>query len=197
MHISPGNRKLGLLPSLSLPPVITCNRAAGCTQGRECYAKRMEWYANRVTRTWRRNLLEWENNPREVESELTNYFAPLNRPRYFRWFIGGDFPDPKFFAMTVRVARSFPDVRFMVFTKRYDFIKGRIPKNYQIVISAWPGLSVPARLRRRFPVAWMRDPVAPDPRIPSNAIECPGGCDHCGMCWDLSSIGRDVVFDKH
>lgn len=195
-NISPENRKMGRMPSVSLPPVVTCNRDAGCTRG-DCYALRMCDYAIGCRKSWGRNLEQWRENPAEFERELDAYFGNLNAPRYFRWFVGGDIPDPHFWLLMVRIARKYPQVRFLAFSKQYEFLRGRIPSNLQIVVSAWPGLPIPRRLRRRFRVAWMRDPKNPDPRIPDDALKCPGGCDHCGMCWNLGEIGRDVVFDKH
>jgi len=35
--IPDGNRKMGVVPSISLPPIVTCNKEAPCTKG-GCYA---------------------------------------------------------------------------------------------------------------------------------------------------------------
>jgi hypothetical protein len=51
--------------------------------------------------------------------------------------------------------------------------------------------------RKKLPRAWLYDPDCPDPRIPNDAIWCPGNCESCGMCWDLPNIGKDVVLIKH
>jgi hypothetical protein len=197
MHISPGNRKLGTLPSVSLPPIVTCNCAAGCTRGKLCYAVKMKDYAIGVWKSWANNYRQWLEHPAAFRAELRAEFETINAPRYFRWFVGGDCPDPQFWALIIETAKDFPSVRFLLFTKQYSLIKGRVPANLEVVVSSWPGLPIPAKLRRRFRVAWYRDPENLDPRIPDDALECPGGCDHCGMCWSLGEIGRDVVFDKH
>ena len=33
-------------------------------------------------------------------------------------------------------------------------------------------------------------------RIPEGSLECPGDCNHCGMCWALPEIGKDTYFHK-
>jgi len=47
------------------------------------------------------------------------------------------------------------------------------------------------------PVAWMRDVKNLDERIDADAIECPGYCEDCLVCWGLAQKGLSVVFDKH
>ena len=39
ISISPGNQKMGFIPSVSLPPVVTC--AHGCTCAKKCYAAKL------------------------------------------------------------------------------------------------------------------------------------------------------------
>ena len=66
-----------------------------------------------------------------------------------------------------------------------------LPNNLTIVISVWPGLRIP---NSKLPKAFMQDGT--ENRI-NNAIECPGNCENCGMCWNLSKLGKNVVFNKH
>jgi hypothetical protein len=71
-----------------------------------------------------------------------------------------------------------------------------VPENLTVVLSAWPGVKIAKGILRGFPVAWMRDPKNPDPRIPADARECDGGCDKCLLCWGLKP-GESVFFNKH
>jgi len=32
---------------------------------------------------------------------------------------------------------------------------------------------------------------------PVGAVECPGNCDTCGMCWNLKQLNIDTYFNKH
>ena len=114
--------------------------------------------------------------------------------------MAGDIPSRKFLDLMMCFCLDHPETRFLVFTKRYRWVARWLdanerPGNTSIVLSAWPGWKM--ENPHGLPVAWMRDEDQPDPRIPADAIECPHGCDSCGMCWSLPTLGRDVVFDKH
>ncbi len=100
----------------------------------------------------------------------------------------------------MKFCEEFPETKFLIFTKRYDWVNQWLenherPVNTTILFSAWPGYKMDNY--HKLPVAWMRDEENLDGRIPLNAIECPGGCEDCGMCWNLPKLGLDVVFDKH
>jgi len=196
LSIQRENKKLGRVPNVSLPPRKTCNRKAGCTKAGGCYYWKFYRYSRHVRQCVEGNLRLWQKHPDQYEQKLVE-FLEKRELLFFRWHVGGDIPDKKYWEMMKRLARQFPETHFLAFTKQYDFIHGRIPKNLTIVLSGWPDLEIPRRLRRRFQVAWVRFKDCPDKRIPDNAIECYGNCETCGMCWDLPSIGRDVVFDKH
>lgn len=189
-----GNGKMGLVANLSLPPVISCNPDAPCAQ-RGCYAKSFKRFPPCV-KMWTKNWRQWQRRPdvyeRQVEEYLNTWEVPI-----FRWHVAGDIPDSDYWEMMLRIARQFPTVKFLVFTKQYDLIKGRVPSNMSVVLSAWPGLHIPVALRRRFQVAWLRDRNQPDERIPKTALECHGNCERCGICWELNNLGRDVVFNRH
>ena len=45
-----------------------------------------------------------------------------------------------------------------------------------------------------LPLAYMQDGT--EKRV-TNALECPGNCETCGMCWNLKSLNKNVVFKKH
>jgi hypothetical protein len=65
--------------------------------------------------------------------------------------------------------------------------------NLAIIFSAWPGMRFDNPHHHR--VAWMQDET--ETRVPEDAIRCPGNCETCGLCYELSRLGRDVVFYKH
>jgi len=193
-RITDGNSKMGAVANLSLPPVLTCNKKAPCAK-RGCYAKCFRRFPI-VRDTWAHNFDQWKRRPDVYERQIDDH---LNEhvPSLFRWHVAGDIPDAAYWEMMLRIAEYHWDVKFLVFTKQYHFIKGRIPSNMSVVLSAWPGMPIPAGLRRRFRVAWLNDHNQPDDRIPKNALTCHGNCEACGLCWELKSIGRDVKFDRH
>jgi hypothetical protein len=131
---------------------------------------------------------------------IADYLA-RHPSRFFRWHVSGDVVDARYWEGMLSLAYGCPQTRFLAFTKRVDILSPDVvdvvPENLSLVISAWPGFDIPQGFAQRFPIAWMRDRRDPDPRIPAGALECPGNCESCGMCWSLARIGRDVVFDKH
>jgi len=195
LRISRGNRKLGKLPSISLPPIVTCARGIPCAA--DCYALNMLRgpYGKRIREAWQANLEYLRADRAGFFAELERYFA-RSAPPFFRYHIGGDFVDRDHLQRALKLARVFPAIRFLAFSKRFEIFPHprAVPSSFALVASAWSGgAALPAGYR----VAWMRDPDNPDPRIPARALECFGGCDHCGLCWNLRKLRADVVFNKH
>lgn len=199
-----GNTKLGKIPNLSLLPCVTCAKDAPC-RNKGCYAKKLMYPS--VRKAWTHNT-RLAGNPVEFFADLREQFASRT-VGWFRFFVSGDCPSYSFFCKMMEFVGEFPDTKFLIFTKRYGWAnqwlrKHTRPENATILFSAWPGYKMDNP--NKLPVAWIRDGeskrrglvrVGVDNRIPKDAIECPGGCEHCGMCWNLPKLGRDVVFDKH
>lgn len=203
MKISKGNSKIGKVWNISLPPVKACK---GCADicGRDCYA--MKAY-----RQYPATREAWEHNFDQAKNDIGNYFKELEcalekyKGKFFRWHVAGDILSTEYYYEMIVIAKKFPRIKFLAFTKQYWFVnrfhdqyekKGfvyTLPENLQIVFSAWPNL--PLDNPHGFPVAFMQDGT--ETRIPDDAIPCPGNCETCGMCWSLSEINRDVYFDKH
>ena len=193
IRISKGNRKLGSVPSVSLPPIITCGWDVPCSK--DCYALRMLRFRETIKRSWMANLDFFESNRGAFFAELAR-FLDRSAPRFFRFHVAGDFVDSDHLQRAVKLAKRFPDVRILAFTKRFDLLPNprSIPRSFALIASQWSGWKEsPAGYRR----AWMRDPANPDPRIPARALECPGSCESCALCWNLRQLRADVVFEKH
>ena len=56
-------------------------------------------------------------------------------------------------------------------------------------------LNFPDDLRKHYRCAWCDD--GEETRIPADAIECPGNCNECRVCWYLSKLDKDTKFKKH
>jgi hypothetical protein len=190
-----GNNKLGKISNLSLLPCVTCAKDAPCRK-KGCYAKKFLWPT--VSMAWTHNT-KLAKNPKVFFASLRKQFN-LKQPKWFRFFVSGDCPSYSFWCQMLQFCTEFPNTKFLIFTKRYGWAnqwlgKHTRPENATILFSAWPGYKM--ENPHDMPVAWMRDEKNLDERIPRNAIECPGTCESCGMCWNLPKIGLDVVFDKH
>jgi hypothetical protein len=193
VRVIAGNNKLGKVPNLSLLPGVTCAKDAPCNC-KGCYAKKFLYPS--VKKAWGFNT--------RLAAKPADFFANLRKQfegrevKWFRFMVSGDIPSYSFFCHLMRFVADFPNTKFLLFTKRYSWVNRWLnhhikTKNIAVILSAWPGYEL--KNPHGLPVAWMRDGT--DNRIPSNAIECPGGCEDCGMCWNLPNLGRDVVFDKH
>ena len=195
-RISDGNMKVGSIANMSLAPGKTCSAEAckTCLCG-GCYAmKSYRMYSN-VRAAWDKNTDLAINKLDVMESDLMRYFASLNAPRFFRIHVGGDFVTREYAAMWARVALANPGTNFLAFTKQWDNVRGiEFPANFSLVLSAWPGTEIPNDLIKLYSVAWLDDGNA---EIPTDAIECPGNCETCGVCWSLAKRGIDVFFKKH
>lgn len=197
--ISDGNRKLGGIPSVSFEPTLSCGRGLRgpllCMK--DCYAMKMKQYTS-VEPGWRENYRIWTATPRFFWDAVCK-FLDKREPLRFRWFVGGDIPDRKFFDGMLAVARCYPNTKFRAFTKAQWCIPLAHPDtpNFNVGISRWPDMPL-ERAFKRYSYSWMR-PRKGCPsgyRIPENARECPGNCESCSLCWDMKA-GEHVVFDQH
>ena len=187
MAISKGNSKVPW-PNVSLPPVLSCGNCKGCST--DCYA--LKFY-----RMYKEVKNSWDSNWHILATEPGTYWGMIDiylkrhKPRFFRWHVSGDIANQDYLHSMKQLARLHPNTKFLAFTKMYALNYSNIPKNLNIVFSAWPGTKMP---RKPFPIAYMQDGT--ETRVPNDARECPGSCENCGMCWSLRN-GESVVFHKH
>lgn len=195
-RISNGNSKLGTIANMSLTPGKTCSAEAckTCLCG-GCYAmKSYRMYAN-VRAAWDANTDLAMNDLPTMEADLMSYFGAVTAPRFFRIHVGGDFVSREYAQLWARVAAANPGTNFLAFTKQWDNVRGvEFPANFSLVLSSWPGTVIPEDLRSLYSVAWLDDGSED---IPADAIECPGNCATCGVCWSLAKRGLDARFAKH
>ena len=184
ISISPGNRKMGLVPSISLPPLKTCKPNPPCEK--DCYALRMTHRLAIIKRAWERNLLILRSDPSSYWRQL-EAFIGLNYPAYFRFHVGGDIPNITYLEYMEYLASDFPRTRFLVFSSQPFIHPSRI-HNLVIMKSVWTD-DLPS-IDPRFPCYYVyKDkPFKPIGRI----IECPGRCPVCNYsCWH--SLTGDIV----
>jgi hypothetical protein len=194
-RISKGNMKLGKIPNVSLPPIITCLPGALCKK--KCYAMKAWRMYPGCRSAWVENLELWTSRPGLYEIGVMTYLVE-NKPEYFRWHVSGDIPSFDYYQMMCRLAARHKKTRFMAFTKRGDLLGSyiaRAPKNLQIIVSQWPGMPCDYKdgeVRK----AWVFDPKYVDVRIPyKRTMLCPGSCSTCKFCFHPSK--KDVLFKVH
>lgn len=204
--ISSGNSKLGEIPSFSLLPGVTCSKEAcrHCLQ-EGCYAVKNAFRAgynpdrNTTLSAWARNTAAAKQHLPALEAFLNAYFSSISAPRFFRIHASGDFFSVEYAEMWRRVIKRHNGTRFLFFTKQWEIMR-KVDflgiENLSPVLSGWTGCDVPQDLiSAGYRVAWCDDGI--ETRIPADAIECPGNCETCGMCWSLYTLRRDTFFHKH
>lgn len=195
VRISRGNIKMGAIPSVSLPPVLSCGRDIPCAAG--CYVVRNMLrgpHGAVIAKSYRANY-------EFACDDIAGYFAAIakfitkNRPVFFRFHVSGDFLNSDYFGRCCDIARAHPATKFLAFTKRHDLLppgaRG-VPRNFSIIASMWPSWGVRPRGYR---CAWYQNGF--ETRAPKNSVLCNGNCTACGVCFNIRAIGRDVVFMAH
>lgn len=197
VKISPGNSKLGAIPSVSLPSVVTCGT---CNCQKKCYARKVERLRPAVARAYRHNL---EILQRDKETYWREIEATIMMSRFFRFHVSGDIPDIDYLRHMVDISVRNQHCQILCFTKRYEFVNhyledsGIFPDNLHMIFSAWVGLDLVNPFS--LPVAHVRYRDGTT-TASENALECGGNCSDCavteGGCWSLKG-GEEVVFNEH
>lgn len=201
VKISKTNSKLGVIPSVNLPPVITCRDNCPCAK--DCYAMKGRFRFRNVVENMRHNLDSYQGDPGKYFEDICSTINDgMITYSYFRWHAAGDIVDERYLEGMVDVARKLPRTSFLAFTKKYELINkyieggGAIPSNLNIVFSAW-GSSLSIDNPYNLPVAHVRFPDASQNiLISDSAAECSGRCSSCLTCWKIGK-GDSVVFNKH
>lgn len=197
VKISPGNSKLGAIPSVSLPSVLTC-RVCACQK--KCYARKLERIRKSVAAAYAHNLNILQNDPdvywREVE-------AAIMMSRFFRFHVSGDIPDMDYLIHMVDVSERNQHCQILCFTKKYELVNefiekhGPLPNNLHMVFSGWVGLEMVNPFSLPEAHVRYRDGST---TAALGATDCGGNCTECavtdGGCWSLKA-GEQVVFKEH
>lgn len=198
MAISKGNRKIGRVMNVSLPPIVTCANCSGCKN--LCYdVKACLQYPNTVIDARVRN---WSIFMKDRDEYFARVDAAMNRRRtnkYFRWHVAGDIVDIDHFDRIVNNARMHPDFVIWTYTKNYSVVNawikkyGRdaLPANFTVMFSEWRGIPMvnPYNMPE-FRVVFKDDTVKPDP---TTNYYCPGNCDLC-KAMNRGCVAGDTVY---
>lgn len=195
ISVSPGNQKMGFIPSVSLPPVVTC--ANGCTCAKKCYAARMCRIRKSVREAYQRNLDILTQDPGAYWLQVK---AAAMVTKYFRFHVSGDIVNAEYFANMIKTAEELPGTTFLAFTKQYTIVNqhlngAKLPENLKIIFSAWPGM--PMENPHNLPVA---NVIFKGQTPADNWKICGGNCAECACrgvgCWELKP-GEQIAFYEH
>lgn len=194
--ISLGNKKMGAIPSVSLPACITCNPSAPCFK--ECYAKKIERIYKNVKESYEKNLDILKSDPAAYWVQVK---AAASVTRFFRYHVSGDIPSADYFAEMVKTAAELPTTKFLAFTKQYNTVNsylnggGIIPENLKIIFSNWGEWKCDNP--HRLPVC----EVIFKGEAPADGWKvCGGNCTECACrgvgCWEVQN-GETIAIYKH
>lgn len=198
--IATGNTKLGTqICGLSFPAGTTCRQDAPCRKN--CYCNKGFQICTSVLGTYMKNFRIYQEDRNGFFEQISSYLK-YSGYKYMRIFDSGDLPDKDFLSDIIRVViTQNPDVKFLMYTKRYEWVNeyiknNDIPTNFTIVFSAWDrSWKVPNPYN--LPVSYVRfKDQTLNPSIPEDAFECTGYCSTCFRCWYLKH-NESVVFHQH
>ena len=195
--ISKGNRKIGRVMNVSLPPILSCANCSGCSK--ICYdIKACIQYASCLDARVRNMAI--------LKLDRARYFAliddAISRRRthkFFRWHVAGDIVDIDYFDRMVDIARKHADFVFWTYTKNYKVVNawcaehGRdaIPSNFSIMFSEWRGMEMVNPYEfPQFSVVF-KDEEKPQ------GFYCPGNCDICKSAGRGCVVGESVYCMEH
>ena len=198
--IATKNRKLGSqVCGLSFPAGVTCRPDAPCRK--ECYCSKGMQQMSSVLGTYLKNYRIWLEDKNMFFDQVSNYLK-YSGYRYMRWFDSGDLPNKEFLGDCIeKVIKLNPNVRFLMFTKRYEWVneylsENELPENLTVIFSSW-NKSWKFENPHNLPVAYVDfEDREQNCSIPEDAKTCDGLCSICYKCWNLKN-GESVVFGQH
>lgn len=198
VSVSPGNRKTGWIPSVSLMPYITCPAACKGTCDGACYAGKLCSIYKTTMQSYARNTAIWYARPDYYFSVIKSV-AMINR--FFRYHVVGDIPNADYFGRMAQAARECPECTFLAFTKRYAIVNawidanGDLPRNLKILFSGWSNLK-PVNPHKLPETTVYGKHADPDP----SWLLCGGNCLECCCrgtgCWKAEK-GETIAFEIH
>jgi hypothetical protein len=187
ISVSKGNRKLGNIPNVSLPPVITCLPDAPCV--RDCYARKAYRLYPQTRAAWDANLALYLSSPASYFASLSRFLSEHASP-YFRYHASGDIPDENYYSNMRILADAHPSTRFLCYTRKVDIVRqgGPCAPNLVMMISSW----IDETRGEEYPVFQ----VIPKHAIYPYGLPCPGACSSCRACYHARA-GDLVTIEKH
>lgn len=205
VSISCVNSKTGPLCNDLALPTCTCREDAPC-KATGCYCMKGRQTMSKVVAAYTRNLRLYNTDQKDFWEQVR--FKVKHRPfPLFRFFDCGDIADYDFFLGMIDLAKEFPDIKFMSFTKKYEIVNkwidenGDLPENLNVVFSAWH-IGWKVINPHNLPVAYVdfKDKTL-NPEFPEGITNCPNEkdktitCSICRKCWDKRI--KAVKFTQH
>lgn len=192
-----GNRKIGRVLNVSIPPKFTCRH--NCDQCLlDCYDIKANIQYGNVLNARARNYAILLKDREKYFNMIEQKLSPRRKRKYFRWHVGGDIIDLDYFVHMCDIAKRHSDWVFWTYTKQYDIVNayiakyGAIPSNLSVMFSVWDGVPCvnPYGLQT-FSVYEHGD------KVPTDAWQCTGNCEICIECKAGCPYGQSAWTYKH
>ena len=190
---------MGAIPSVSLPPIITCPKNAPCAK--KCYAQKLCRLYPTVRTAYNNNLEILKADPNEYWTQVEQ---AVKMSRYFRFHVSGDIPSADYFKRMIELADQNPHCEMLAFTKQYDIVNHCmskhliipiLPPNLHIIFSEWGNAPIPNP--HNLPTAAV---IFKGTEPLDNWKICGGNCAECACrgvgCWELKK-GETIAFYEH
>jgi hypothetical protein len=212
------NGKIGKVPNISLTPVASCPNHKWCAN--YCYALN-SYFQYPYPKCPKGTMASWDGNFRLYRNAPQWYFnrigslvskmqpkkwknLPSSVELAFRWHVGGDIPDQRYLEGMKMLARMFPSVQWLAFTKSFHLDFRNKPRNLQIIFSIFFHQPLPQHLKIDFhpTFAWVQNEAFTEKRIPPRVFKCFAQthewakCTDCMYCW-RENKPMDVLFMLH
>lgn len=199
VSISKGNSKMGAIPSVSLPPVVTCANGVPCA--RKCYAAKLCRIYPPVKQAYQNNLDILNNDPVEYWEQVRN---AVKMAKYFRFHVSGDIPNAAYFKELVITAKQNHCTQILTFTKQYDVVNnymdvfGALPENLHVIFSRWDSeWNITIKNPHDLPMSAV---IFKNTNNAEYDKICGGNCAECACrgvgCWELKH-GETIAFYEH
>lgn len=205
VHVTRRNRKTGPLVNDLAMPTCTCREDAPCKKT-GCYCMKGTQQLCQVQAAYYRNYRLYNSDAGDF-FEQVEFIIRHNPLPLFRWHDAGEFVDDAYFRGTVEIAKKFPEIKFLAYTKKYELVNdfldegNELPDNYTIRFSMWDK-NWPVPNPYNLPVAYVdfKDSSL-NPEFPKKVSLCPSQtdenvtCSMCRKCWNKNI--KAVKFFQH
>lgn len=205
VSVSKGNRKIGHVLNVSLAPVLTCGcMASHCKHF--CYDIKAVLQYKNVLHARARNTALAMYDPISYFTQIRQILNRRKKDFYFRWHVGGDILNARYFAEMVQIAKEYPEFTFWTYTKKYgivnDYIRlnGSLPQNLTVMFSQWKVknengniTAIPFQNPYNLPIFTVRFDEEQAPKL----YKCPGNCDICKQLNRGCIAGESTYNDAH
>lgn len=190
-----GNTKLGKdVLVFNLPRILTCKASPWCE--RFCYMDKAEkMYKNvRVSNDYCYVASRGDNFADIVIAEIKRKRKPI---KYVRIHADGDFYSVEYIDKWITIAKTFPQIKFLAFTRRDDFKKAILRLNSLKNVIVYESLD-PSKRHRDMPEllsARVIGKYEETPELTKTQFVCSRSCPECRFtCWK----GKlEILFQEH